>query len=167
MEVASPLTVPHATAGSKRSLVCSPGLMDTTNRNPFATVGMDMSDDPMQRAFKRRRFQADTAMGDVEGSTDYPPFMNMALNRSKSMFPSSNNGKFHVISCTLQSCGLFDLRRLLMALLDLSLALRSSSCLLGWTAADSDRCWMSCWISSLYTPKSSSVSSFDLKQDLP
>lgn len=90
MEVASPLTVPHAAAGSKRSLVCSPGLMDTTTRNPFATVGMDMSDDTMQRAFKRRRFQPDTTMDNVDSSTEYPPFMNMALARSKSMFPSNN-----------------------------------------------------------------------------
>lgn len=119
MEVASPLTVPHAAAGTKRSLVCSPGIMDTTTRNPFATVGMDMTDDTMQRAFKRRRFQADTAMGDAENSSDYPPFMNMALARSKSMFP--NNGEFHenvLYRAPHVCCGPFDLRRLEDASLD-------------------------------------------------
>ena len=104
MEVASPLTVPHAAAGTKRSLVCSPGLMDTTTRSPFATVvGMDMSDDPMhgQRAFKRRRFQADTAMENNTETTQFPAFANIAFARSKPMF--SSNGEFLVEPCPISS----------------------------------------------------------------
>ena len=88
MEVASPLL--HTAAGTKRSLVCSPGLMDSTNRSPFPT-GMDMTEDnsSMQRAFKRRRFQPDTAMESSETAAEFPPFMNMSL--SKNIF--AGNGK--------------------------------------------------------------------------
>lgn len=86
MEVASPLTLSHAAAGTKRSLVYSPGLMDTTNRNPFGAVGMDMTDDNMPRAFKRRRFQ-DATMENTEAASAFPPFMNTGLaGRSKSVF---------------------------------------------------------------------------------
>ena len=88
MEVASPITLNHAAAGTKRSLVCSPGLMDSTNRSTFPT-GMDLSEDScgMQRAFKRRRFQPDTTMESSETSGDYPPFMNMSI--SKNIFAGS------------------------------------------------------------------------------
>ena len=91
MEVASPLTLNHAAAGTKRSLVCSPGLMDSTNRSPFPT-GMDMTDDSssLQRAFKRRRFQPDTTMESSETASDFPPFMNMTI--SKNIF--AGNGKW-------------------------------------------------------------------------
>lgn len=93
MEVASPLTIAHTAAGTKRSLVCSPGPFDTT-RNPFGAVGMDVSDDNMQRAFKRRRFQADTTMDNAENA-EFHPFMNMnrALSLNKSMFPSNGSMK--------------------------------------------------------------------------
>jgi len=95
MEVASPLTIAHAAAGTKRSL-CSPGLMDTTTRNPFGAVGMDMTDDNMQRAFKRRRFQADTTMDNPEANADFHPFMNMNMaltSRSKSAFAGNGSLK--------------------------------------------------------------------------
>lgn len=82
MEVASPLTLAHAAAGTKRSLVCSPGLMDSTNRSPFPS-GMDMTEDSsMQRAFKRRRFQPDTTMDSSEPAAEFPPFMNMSLSKN-------------------------------------------------------------------------------------
>jgi len=106
MEVASPLTFSHAAAGTKRSLgVCSPSahthsLKDSTNRSH---TGMDMSmtDDPssMQRAFKRRRFQPDTAMDDnnnggiTTDNSHYHPFVNMSLSKNIFGGTNINNGK--------------------------------------------------------------------------
>ncbi|CAB9516071.1 expressed unknown protein [Seminavis robusta] len=89
MEVASPLTIAHAAAGTKRSLACSPGLMD----NPFVTSSMEISDENnnnMQRAFKRRRFLPDSAMAETnDGPTDFPSFMTAAINKNKSIFSSA------------------------------------------------------------------------------
>jgi hypothetical protein len=55
---------------------------------------MEMTDDSnhMQRVFKRRRFHND-AMETAEGS-DYHPFMNVAIARSKNLF--SGNGKSRI-----------------------------------------------------------------------
>ena len=68
-----------------------------------------MSDDTMQRAFKRRRFQPDTTMDNAESGNDYPPFMNMALARSKGMFPN-NNGESRPLLKRVISCTARDLR---------------------------------------------------------
>jgi hypothetical protein len=106
MEVASPLTIAHAAAGTKRPLAFSPGLMDSSNLSPFP-VSMEMTDDSntMQRVFKRRRFHND-AMETADGPTDYHPFMNVSIARSKSLF--SGNGKNRIkmdLVRVLEFCG--------------------------------------------------------------
>jgi hypothetical protein len=85
MEVASPLTFGHGSAGTKRHFPGAPAFVaaDTTNRNPFAALP-DSSDEFMsQRTFKRRRFHVpDESMeGDSENSQNHallkvgiPPF---------------------------------------------------------------------------------------------
>lgn len=67
MEVASPPPVPfgHGSNRAKRHFPGSPGFVDSTNRNPFAMMPGDSSDEYMQqRSFKRRRFTSpDELMG--------------------------------------------------------------------------------------------------------
>jgi hypothetical protein len=58
MEVAPPLSFSHTKAGPKRSLACSPGLMETTNLALFSDSSND-HDQYSQRFFKRRRFNSD------------------------------------------------------------------------------------------------------------
>jgi len=76
MEVVSPPPVPfgHGTNRSKRHFPGSPGFVDSTNRNPFAMIPGDSSDDYMQqRSFKRRRFTlTDESMGaDTENNQNH------------------------------------------------------------------------------------------------
>lgn len=65
MEVASPPPIPFGNR-NKRHFPGSPGFVDSTNRNPFAMIPADSSDEYLhQRSFKRRRFTcADETMGD-------------------------------------------------------------------------------------------------------
>ncbi len=77
MEVASPPPVPfgHGNSRAKRHFPGSPGFVDSTNRNPFAMIPGDSSDEYMQqRSFKRRRFtvSADESMGaDTENNQNH------------------------------------------------------------------------------------------------
>ena len=65
MEVASPLPFSHASAGSKRQFPGSPGLVDSTNRNPFSHPNHNESNSMMESSseeyvharMKRRRFE--------------------------------------------------------------------------------------------------------------
>jgi len=79
MEVASPPPVPfgHGNAGTKRHFPASPGFVDTSNRNPFAMIPGDSSDEYMQqRSFKRRRFTStDESMGADTENTQNHSFM--------------------------------------------------------------------------------------------
>ena len=67
MEVVSPPPAPfgHGNSRAKRHFPGSPGFVDSTNRNPFAMIPGDSSDEYMpQRSFKRRRFASpDESMG--------------------------------------------------------------------------------------------------------
>lgn len=77
MEVASPPPAPfgHGTPRTKRQFPGSPGFVDGTNRNPFAMIPGDASDEYFhQRSFKRRRFAStDESMGaDVENNQNHP-----------------------------------------------------------------------------------------------
>jgi len=94
MEVASPLALAPGTAGTKRSLVCSPGLMDTTNSGIFSsTNAMDLTEDGLHRSFKRRRFATDTAMENLpENNSTISPFRTSSFHHAKSIF-SQNNGQ--------------------------------------------------------------------------
>jgi hypothetical protein len=99
MEVASPITFGHATAGTKRHLPCT-SAFDKQNRSPLA--GMDSSDDYMQqRSFKRRRFAVDESMeGDSENSINHSSFLTHASHQ-KNFLPSSN-GEFSIVVSTHQ-----------------------------------------------------------------
>lgn len=71
MEVASPPPVPFGRGSAKRHYPGSPGFVDATNRNPFAMISGDSSDEYMQqRSFKRRRFTSTDEMmgGDTENN---------------------------------------------------------------------------------------------------
>ncbi|VEU37984.1 unnamed protein product [Pseudo-nitzschia multistriata] len=71
MEVASPPPHPFGHGTNKRHFPGSPGFGDTTNRNPFAMIPGDSSDEYMQqRSFKRRRFTLtdETMGGDTENN---------------------------------------------------------------------------------------------------
>jgi len=73
MEVASPPPVPFGNR-AKRHYPGSPGFVDSTNRNPFASIPSDSSDEFMhQRSFKRRRFTTpDESMGaDTENNQNH------------------------------------------------------------------------------------------------
>jgi hypothetical protein len=92
MEVASPLTFGHSTAGAKRHLPCSPGFVDSTNRSPFA-MSMEQSEEFHQRSFKRRRFNMDESMEpDSENVVNQSICMSHATQQ-KSVF-SPSNGEF-------------------------------------------------------------------------
>mmetsp|Transcript_12014 Transcript_12014/g.24793 ORF Transcript_12014/g.24793 Transcript_12014/m.24793 type:complete len:222 (+) Transcript_12014:87-752(+) len=77
MEVVSPPPLPfgHGKSRAKRHFPGSPGFVDSTNRNPFAMIPGDSSDEYMQqRSFKRRRFAASTdeSMGtDTENNQNH------------------------------------------------------------------------------------------------
>lgn len=98
MEVASPPPAPFGSR-AKRHYPGSPGFVDSTNRNPFATIPGDSSDEYMQqRSFKRRRFATpDESMGtDTENNQNHA-FMqfqhqpSMAKGNSNSF---TTHGKF-------------------------------------------------------------------------
>jgi hypothetical protein len=94
MEVASPLTFGHSTAGAKRHLPCSPGFVDSTNRSPFSMV--EPAEEFVQRAFKRRRFTVDENMeSETENTMNQSPFTSHSVQQ-KSLF-SSSNGKFVMV----------------------------------------------------------------------
>lgn len=91
MEVASPLRFTHGTAGAKRGL-CSTGLIETSGYGSYHGAAMDLSDDSMQRSFKRRRFAADTTMEEnlTDKATPFPAFKTSSFHHSKSILSSSN-----------------------------------------------------------------------------
>ena len=98
MEVASPLTFSHTSAGAKRQFPCSPGF-DTTNRSPFS-AGMDSDEFVPQRSFKRRRFTVDESMeGDTENSINQSPFLSHTSNQKN--FHTATNGEFFPSSTTV------------------------------------------------------------------
>jgi len=76
MEVASPPPVPfgHGSSRAKRQFPGSPGFVDSKNRNPFAMIPGDSSDEYLQhRSFKRRRFtSSDESMAcDTENNQNH------------------------------------------------------------------------------------------------
>eukprot|EP00339_Tiarina_fusa_P014792 CAMPEP_0117015464 /NCGR_PEP_ID=MMETSP0472-20121206/12353_1 /TAXON_ID=693140 ORGANISM="Tiarina fusus, Strain LIS" /NCGR_SAMPLE_ID=MMETSP0472 /ASSEMBLY_ACC=CAM_ASM_000603 /LENGTH=216 /DNA_ID=CAMNT_0004719277 /DNA_START=67 /DNA_END=717 /DNA_ORIENTATION=+ len=88
MEVASPLPFGHASAGGKRHLPCSPGIVDSTNCGPF----MEPPEEFHQRAFKRRRFAVDESMGlETENATSQSPFLLNSMQQQRNHFNSSAN----------------------------------------------------------------------------
>lgn len=78
MEVASPLAFVSPSAGTKRSLACSPHMMDTTNNQPNTPEG-----DLFQRSHKRRRFHADTSVDSLNSAFAAPSsfFSNSLQNK--------------------------------------------------------------------------------------
>jgi hypothetical protein len=60
MEVASPLTFAPGGGGTKRSLSCSPQLVDIANLDNLSIV--DISEDQLQRSVKRRRLHSETTV---------------------------------------------------------------------------------------------------------
>lgn len=60
MEVASPLTFAPGGGGAKRSLACSPQLLDLASLDNLSIV--DISEDQLQRSVKRRRLHAETTV---------------------------------------------------------------------------------------------------------
>jgi len=89
MEVASPLTLGHATAGTKRTLVCSPQLLDTPSRGRPLEIE---NDDPMQRSIKRRRFHEASVDSLSESFSSHSPFFASSIHAGKSRLVNSNTG---------------------------------------------------------------------------
>lgn len=93
MEVASPPPAPFGSR-AKRHYPGSPGFVDSTNRNPFATIPGDSSDEYMQqRSFKRRRFLTpDESMGtDTENNQNHAF---MQFQHQPSMAKGNNSSSF-------------------------------------------------------------------------
>lgn len=82
MEVASPLQFSPAGAGAKRSLTCSPQLIDPANHN--SRTDMEVGDEPLQPVSKRRRFHADPAVDSLSDrfSSASPFFANGMPNKN-------------------------------------------------------------------------------------
>mmetsp|Transcript_1321 Transcript_1321/g.3368 ORF Transcript_1321/g.3368 Transcript_1321/m.3368 type:complete len:225 (-) Transcript_1321:246-920(-) len=95
MEVASPPPVPFGHGSAKRNYPGSPGFVDSTNRNPFATIPGDSSDEYMQqRSFKRRRFPSTDELmgGDSENNQNHSflPFQQQNVAKGNSVSFSSH-----------------------------------------------------------------------------
>ena len=106
MEVASPPPAPFGSR-AKRHYPGSPGFVDSTNRNPFATIPGDSSDEYMQqRSFKRRRFLTpDESMGTETENNQNHAFMqfqhqpSMAKGSSSSFTTHGKSITLHDASC--------------------------------------------------------------------
>ena len=99
MEVASPPPVPFGHGSTKRHYPGSPGFVDATNRNPFAMISGDSSDEYMQqRSFKRRRFTSTDEMmgGDTENNQNHSfmQFQQPIVTKGNTI---SSHGKWNVI----------------------------------------------------------------------
>ena len=119
MEVASPLTFSHTSAGAKRQFPCSPGF-DTTNRSPFS-AGMDSDEFVPQRSFKRRRFTVDESMeGDSENTINQSPFLSHTSHQKN--FQTATNGEFFPIVVPVFFFSISFFFRLLLAVRGVSLS---------------------------------------------
>jgi hypothetical protein len=92
MEVASPLTFGHA--GTKRSMACSPELMDASELVSTATA---MENVNTERLAKRRRFDNTTVESLSEDFSAHGIFFHKSLssnnNKNKKTIFGSNGGK--------------------------------------------------------------------------
>ena len=95
MEVASPPPVPfgHGSNRAKRHFPGSPGFVDSTNRNPFAMIPGDSSDEYMQqRSFKRRRFTStDESMGADTENNQNQSFMQFQQQQQPMVTKGNSN----------------------------------------------------------------------------
>jgi hypothetical protein len=99
MEVASPIQLVPTAGGSKRSLTCSPQLVDPSGL--LNTSDMSIADDTLSRAPKRCRFQTDATMEDLSQSfSSHSIFFRNTLSQTLS---SSKNNLLPSNTCTGKS----------------------------------------------------------------
>ena len=117
MEVASPLTFGHSSAGTKRHLPCTSGFADSTNRSPFS-MGLEPAE-VYTRSSKRYKFTADENMeSESENIANQYTFSTQA-SPQKSLF-SSSSGEFFIV----------DLFEVLKFAVDLVVVTSEVSCLM-------------------------------------
>jgi hypothetical protein len=96
MEVASPLQFGPTPGGTKRSLSCSPQLVDPSVL--LNTSEMNIADETMTRAQKRCRFQTDATMEDLSQSFSshsilFRNALPQQLSSSKNNILTNSSGK--------------------------------------------------------------------------